>query len=298
MFGAGGGTSSYREIEQTDLIVLWGSNARETHPIFFHHLLKGVRGGARLIGVDPRRSSSAQWADLWLGIDVGSDIALANTMARVIIHAGLHNQAFIEHATTGFEEYAAAVEPFTLEEGERLTGVPAESIEQAALEYARADRAILCWTLGITEHHNAVDNVLALINLGLLCGHVGRWGSGLNPLRGQNNVQGGGDMGAIPNKLPGFQDVENDAEARDRYEAAWGVPIVPEYGWHLSQMFDGMERGELRTLYVIGENPAQSEADTTRARGLLGFEPGYDLARMIDDAIAYRRGDDIGVLPR
>jgi predicted molibdopterin-dependent oxidoreductase YjgC len=274
VFGAGGGTSSYREIEQTDLIVLWGSNARETHPIFFHHLLKGVHNGARLIGVDPRRTSSAKWADLWLGLDVGSDIALANAMARVIIHAGLHNQAFIDHATTGFEEYAAAVEPYTLEEGERLTGVPAESIREAALEYARADRAILCWTLGITEHHNAVDNVLALINLGLLCGHVGRWGSGLNPLRGQNNVQGGGDMGAIPNKLPGFQDIENDADARDRYEAAWGVRIVPEYGWHLSQMFDGMERGELRTLYVIGENPAQSEADTTRARKLM---EGLDL---------------------
>jgi len=274
VFGAGGGTSSYREIEQTDLIVLWGSNARETHPIFFHHLLKGVRGGARLIGVDPRRTTSAQWADLWLGLDVGSDIALSNTMARVIIHAGLHNQAFIEHATTGFEEYAAAVEPFTLEEGERLTGVPAESIEQAALEYARADRAILCWTLGITEHHNGTDNVLALINLGLLCGHVGRWGSGLNPLRGQNNVQGGGDMGAIPNKLPGFQDVEKDTEARARFEAAYGVPIDPQYGWHLSQMFDGMDRGELRSLYVIGENPAQSEADTTRAKRLI---EGLDL---------------------
>jgi predicted molibdopterin-dependent oxidoreductase YjgC len=274
VFGAGGGTSSYREIEQTDLIVLWGSNARETHPIFFHHLLKGVHNGARMIGVDPRRTSSAKWADLWLGLDVGSDIALANTMARVIIHAGLHNQSFIDHATTGFEEYAAAVEPYTLEEGERLTGFPAESIREAALEYARADRAILCWTLGITEHHNAVDNVLALINLGLLCGHVGRWGSGLNPLRGQNNVQGGGDMGAIPNKLPGFQDIEKDAEARDRYEAAWGVPIDPTYGWHLTQMFEGMERGNLRTLYVIGENPAQSEADTTRARKLL---EGLDL---------------------
>src|ERR671936_415902 len=209
-----------------------------------------------------------------MGLDVGSDIALSNTMARVIIHAGLHNKAFIEHATTGFEEYAAAVEPYTLEEGERLTGVPAESIRDAALEFARADRAIICWTLGITEHHNAVDNVLALINLGLLCGHVGRWGSGLNPLRGQNNVQGGGDMGAIPNKLPGFQDIENDAAARDRFEAAWGVPIHPKYGWHLTGMFDAMERGELRTLYVIGENPAQSEADIERARRLL---EGLDL---------------------
>ena len=115
MFGAGGGTSSYREVEETDVIVLWGSNARETHPIFFHHVLKGVRNGARLYVVDPRRTSSAQWADLWLGLDVGTDIALSNTMAREIIHAGLANQPFIERATAGFEEYAASVEPWTLE---------------------------------------------------------------------------------------------------------------------------------------------------------------------------------------
>ena len=269
MFGAGGGTSSYQEIEETDVILLWGSNARETHPIFFHHLLKGVRSGARLFVVDPRRTSSAQWADTWLGLDVGGDIALSNTMAREIIHAGLANHSFIENATEGFEAYAESVEAFTLEEGERLTGVPASVIRDTAHAYARADRAMICWTLGITEHHNAVDNVLALINLALLTGHVGRYGSGLNPLRGQNNVQGGGDMGAIPNKLPGFQDIARDSEARARYEAAWGVPIHPEYGWHLTQMFHGMERGELRTLYVIGENPAQSEADIHRARKLL-----------------------------
>jgi predicted molibdopterin-dependent oxidoreductase YjgC len=270
VFGAGGGTSSYRELEETDVILLWGSNARETHPIIFHHLLKGVRSGARLFVIDPRRTSSAAWGDRWLGLDVGTDIALSNTMAREIIHAGLHNQGFIEHATSGFEEYAASVEPFTLEEGERLTGVPAEAIRETAHAFARADRAVICWTLGITEHHTAVDNVLSLINLGLLCGHVGRYGSGLNPLRGQNNVQGGGDMGAIPNKLPGFQDIERDAEARARYEAAWGTPILAHYGWHLTQMFHAMERGELGTLYVIGENPAQSEADINRARRLLG----------------------------
>ena len=182
---------------------------------------------------------------------------------------GLHNETFVARATDGFEAYAASVEPFTLDEGERLTGVPAEAIREVAHAYARADRAIICWTLGITEHHNAVDNVLALINLGLLCGHVGRYGSGLNPLRGQNNVQGGGDMGAIPNKLPGFQDIECDADARARFEAAWGTPIVPRTGWHLTQMFEAMEHGELRTLYVIGENPAQSEADATKARRLL-----------------------------
>ncbi len=268
MFGAGGGTSSYREVEETDVIILWGSNARETHPIFFHHVLKGVHRGARLFAVDPRRTSSAEWADIWLGIDVGTDISLANAMAKEIIHAGLANMEFIERATTGFEDYRRTVERYPLERAERETGVPAAVIKEVAHAYARADRAQICWTLGITEHHNAVDNVLALINLALLTGHVGRYGSGLNPLRGQNNVQGGGDMGAIPNKLTGFQDVE-DPEKRAKFERAWNCTIPPKRGWHLSQMFEAMERGDLVALYVIGENPAQSEADQKRALHLL-----------------------------
>ena len=273
MFGAGGGTSSYQEIEETDVILLWGSNAREAHPIFFHHLLKGVHRGARLIAVDPRRTTSAQWADLWLGLDVGSDIALANAMGREIIEAGLADREFIDRATTGFEAYRAAVEPCTLAWAERETGVPAEAIREAAHAYARADRAMICWTLGITEHHNGVDNVLALISLSLLTGHVGRYGSGLNPLRGQNNVQGGGDMGALPDRLPGFLHLE-EADLRAPFEAEWGVAIPPVRGWHMSAMFEAMERGDLNALYVIGENPLQSEADRGRTEALLG---GLDL---------------------
>jgi len=250
------------------VILLWGSNARETHPIFFHHLLRGLRRGARLYTVDPRRTSSTQWAHGWLGLDVGSDIALANAVGREIIAAGLEHREFIEHATTGFDAYREMVEPYTLEYAERETGVPGSLIRAMAHAYARADRAMICWTLGITEHHNAVDNVLALINLALLTGHVGRYGSGLNPLRGQNNVQGGGDMGALPDRLPGFQHVEND-EFRARFDKHWGVTIPPKRGWHLSAMFEAMERKELRALYVIGENPLQSEADQARARRLL-----------------------------
>jgi formate dehydrogenase major subunit len=264
----GGGTSSYREVEDTDLIVLWGSNARETHPIFFHHLLKGVHRGAKLFVVDPRRTSSAQWTDKWLGLHVGTDIALANAVAREILASGLENRDFIANATRGFEEFRKHVQKFTLEYAENTCGVPAELIRELAQAYARAGRAQICWTLGITEHHNAVDNVLALINLGLLTGHVGRYGSGLNPLRGQNNVQGGGDMGALPDRLPGFQHVEND-ELRAKFEQAWGVNIPPKRGWHLSGMFDAMERGELKALYVIGENPANSEADAHRTMKLL-----------------------------
>ena len=269
MFGAGGGTSSYREAEETDFIILWGSNARETHPIFFHHVLKGVRNGARLIAVDPRRTTSAEFADLWLGLDVGSDISLANAMAREIIHAGLADREFIGRATTGYDEYARCVEAYPLDRAEKDTGVPGDVIKEVAHAYARADRGMICWTLGITEHHNAVDNVLALINLALLTGKVGRYGCGLNPLRGQNNVQGGGDMGAIPNRLTGFQDLE-DAELRGKFEKAWGgVTIPPKRGYHLSQMFEAMDHGEMKAVYIVGENPARSEADQTRAVRLL-----------------------------
>jgi predicted molibdopterin-dependent oxidoreductase YjgC len=186
-------------------------------------------------------------------------------VGREIIAAGLENREFIEHATTGFEPYKQAVEPYTLSYAERETGVPARTIRDMAHAFARANRALICWTLGITEHHNAVDNVLALINLALLTGHVGRYGSGLNPLRGQNNVQGGGDMGALPDRLPGFQHVEV-AAFREKFERRWGVQIPPTRGWHMSEMFEAMERGEFRALYVLGENPLQSEADQAQTR--------------------------------
>jgi predicted molibdopterin-dependent oxidoreductase YjgC len=264
----GGGTSSYREVEETDVLVLWGSNARDTHPIFFHHVLKGVHNGARLYVVDPRRTSSAQWAAGHLQVNVGTDVALANAVAREILAAGLENRVFIDNATSGYAELCRNVEPWTLERAAAVTGVPAAAIRELAHAYARADRAIICWTLGITEHHNAVDNVRALINLALLTGHVGRYGSGLNPLRGQNNVQGGGDMGALPDRLPGFQHVES-AELRAKFERAWGVKIPPKSGWHLSGMFEAMGRGDLTALYVIGENPASSEADQHHSISLL-----------------------------
>ncbi|MFC6066602.1 molybdopterin oxidoreductase family protein [Streptomyces ochraceiscleroticus] len=263
-FGSGGGTSSYEEVEHTDLIVMWGSNARFAHPIFFQHVLKGIHNGARLYAVDPRRTSTAEWAEHWLGLDVGTDIPLAHAIGREIIHAGLANHAFIRRATSGFEAYAEEVEPWTLSAAEQVTGVPAAAIRGLAHAYATAERAQLCWTLGITEHHNGTDNVRALINLALLTGHVGRYGSGLQPLRGQNNVQGGGDMGAIPNRLPGFQDLL-DPGVREKFESAWSTVIRPRYGRNLTEMFEAMESRELRAVYCIGENPAQSEADSGQA---------------------------------
>jgi len=265
----GGGTSSYREIEETDVVLLWGSNARETHPIFFHHLLKGIHRGARLFAIDPRRTSSARWAESWVGLDVGTDIVVAHAMGREIIARGWHNREFIRDATTGFDAYKESVEPFTLGEAERLSGVPGHVIHDMAKAYATADRAMICWTLGITEHHNGVDNVLSMINLALLTGHVGRYGSGLNPLRGQNNVQGGGDMGALPDRFPGFQHVEVEA-IRRKFEKAWNTKLPEERGWNLSGMFKAMERGDLTALLILGENPLQSEADRRHAERALG----------------------------
>jgi predicted molibdopterin-dependent oxidoreductase YjgC len=255
-------------MEETDVIFLWGANPRENHPIIYHHVLKGIHHGAKLYAVDPRRTPSAQWADVWMGLNVGTDIALANAMARVIIHEGLVREDFVAAATTGFAAYRDAVESYSLEFAEQVTGVPADVIREAAVTYATAPRAIICWTLGITEHHNAVDNVLALINLSLITGHVGRYGSGLSPLRGQNNVQGGGDMGALPNKLVGFQN-PLDPATKARFEAAWGVALPDKLGWNITEMFEAMERKALTGLYVIGENPAQSEADQHRSRALL-----------------------------
>ena len=230
--------------------------------------MQGLRNGASMYAVDPRRTSSSKFADAWLGLDVGTDIAMANAVAREIIHAGLVNQAFIDHSTDGFEAYRDSVEPYTLDVAAEITGVPAEAIKEMAHAYATADKAQILWTLGITEHHNAVDNVLSLCNLALLTGHVGTWGSGLVPLRGQNNVQGGGDMGSLPNKFPGFQDITND-EHRAKFEAVYDAELNPEDGIHLTLMFEAMGRGDLTAAFVIGENPADSEADVDHARRLL-----------------------------
>jgi len=268
VFGAGGGTSSYLEVEETDVILLWGSNAREAHPIYFHHVLKGLDNGARMFAVDPRRTSSAKFADAWLGLNVGTDVAMANAIGREIIAADLHNKDFIAHSSQGFEDYKAHVEPYTLEYAEAITGVPADAIREVAHAYASAEKAQILWTLGITEHHNGVDNVKSLCNLALLTGHVGRWGSGLVPLRGQNNVQGGGDMGALPNKFPGFQDITNP-DHRAKFEAVYGMELNPNNGKHLTLMLEAMEHGEIKAAYCIGENPADSEASAGHSRALL-----------------------------
>ncbi|RKD23243.1 formate dehydrogenase [Ammoniphilus oxalaticus] len=226
---------------------------------------RGIRNGAKMIVIDPREITQTKLAHKWLPVRVGSDIALANAMAHVIIEEGLYNEAFINRATLDFETYRKQMKAYTPERAEQLTGVSATDIREVARLYAKADKAIICWTLGITEHQNGTDNVFSLINLALLTGHIGKYGSGLNPLRGQNNVQGSGDMGALPNRLVGGWSYD-DPIGRKLHEDIWGVPVPNTIGLNLTEMQDAMVRKELKALYVIGENPMQSEADANFAK--------------------------------
>ncbi len=267
VFGAGGGTICYEDFHETNFVLLVGANVAEAHPIIFHHVMKGVHRGAEMVVVDPRKNLTTLRAHEHMAIRVGSDIALLNAIAHVIIREGLHRRDFIDRATDHFEEYQKSVESWTPERAAAITGISASRIESLAKRLAKAEKAIIGWTLGITEHHNAVDNVYALTNLALLTANVGRPGTGLSPFRGQNNVQGGGDMGALPNRLPGYQDLR-DPLVREKFEKGWGVAINPQPGWHQSQMFDAMSKKALRGLYVIGENPVQSEANANHVKGL------------------------------
>ncbi len=268
-FGAGGATTSYEEFENTDVIICWGSNTQECHPIIYNHMRRGVKNGAKMVVVDPRGIDQTRKADKWLPVNVGTDICLANAMGHVIIEEGLQNTEFVERATEHFEDYKEKVAGYTPEYAEEITGVPADDIREVARMYATADKATLNWTLGITEHHNGAEAVFALINLGLLTGHVGKYGSGLNPLRGQNNVQGGGDMGAIPNRMVGGWNW-NDPEAAELFEEVWGSPLPPRIGKNQAEMMQDVEAGELTCMYVIGENPVQSDANEHHHEELFG----------------------------
>lgn len=265
VFGTGAATTSYEEMEHTDVIITWGSNAPEAHPVIYNHMRRGVENGAKLIVIDPRKINSVKIAEKWLPVKVGSDIALANAMAHVIIKENLHNKEFIDRATLEFEAYQKHVDNYTPEYAETITGIPADDIRDVARLYAKADKAIINWTLGITQHHNGSNNVFALINLAILTGHIGKYGSGVNPLRGQNNVQGGGDMGALPNRLTGGW-AYNDPEGRRIHEEVWGKPLPEKIGKHQAQMFEAMESGEMKAVYVIGENPLSSDADSEHIR--------------------------------
>ena len=264
-FGSGAMTNSFKDIENTSLILLIGSNPTEAHPILGVKMKKALKNGAKLIVVDPRRTEMADLADLHLQLKPGSDIALLNGMMNIIINEELWDKDFVEQRTENFAELRAIVEKYPPDKAAEITGLSEELIYQAARMYATTDEASISYTLGITEHVTGTNNVISIANLAMLTGHLGRENVGVNPLRGQNNVQGACDMGALPDVFPGYQKVFNE-EANAKYASAWGVELSNKVGYTIPQMFDNAIRGKVKAMYVMGEDPVLSDPDANHVR--------------------------------
>ena len=264
-FGSGAMTNSINEIPDTKVMFVIGSNATEAHPVIGTKMKQALAKGAKLIVVDPRSTDLAEHSDVWLRLRPGTDIALINGIMNIILANGWEDKEFIEERTEGFEKVREAVQKYTPEVVSQLTGVPVEQLEEAAKIYANAECAEIFYTLGITEHTCGTDNVMSLANLAMLTGNIGKESSGVNPMRGQNNVQGACDMGALPNVYPGYQQVANP-EVQAKFEAAWGVPLDPNPGFMIPDMFEAAVSKDLRALYVLGEDPVITDADANHVR--------------------------------
>ena len=261
-------TNSIGEIEHNDVLFIIGSNATEAHPIIGNKMKRAAQRGAKLIVVDPRRTELAEHAHIWLRLRPGTDNALIDGILHTIITNGWHDQPYIEERCEGFDDLWEAVKDFTAERAAEITGVPAELIVAAAELYARTPRAGLYYTLGITEHTVGTANVMNLANLAMITGHIGVEFAGINPLRGQNNVQGSCDVGALPNSLPGYPSV-NDPDARAKFSAAYGVPMPEQMGLRIPEMFDMAVGGWLKAMFIMGEDPALTDADANHVRKAL-----------------------------
>jgi predicted molibdopterin-dependent oxidoreductase YjgC len=235
-----------------------GSNTTEAHPVLALRIKKAVRKGATLVVADPRKIWLTKLAKRHLQLRPGTDVWLINAMMQTILAEGLQDDDYIREHTEGFDQVREVVSRYTPEEAERVTGVPAEAIRETAREYARERHAGIFYTLGITEHACGVDNIWSLANLVLMTGHLGYESTGLNALRGQNNVQGLNDSGANPSYFPGYQAVD-DPELRRKFSEAWGVEVPATPGYRLDQIVSGLHDGRIKALYLIGENPAQTE---------------------------------------
>ncbi len=258
VFGSGAMTNSMPEIVNNDLIFVIGSNTTETHPIIGLKMKKAFRRGAKLIVADPRKIPLVKFAHLWLQHRPGTDVALLNSIMHVILRESMEDSEFIKSHTEGFEAFRASLADFTPEVGERITGVPKERIREAALLYAQAERAGIYYTMGITQHTHGTDNVYSVANLAMLTGNLGKESVGVNPLRGQNNVQGASDMACAPNVFPGYQKVDLP-QVRERFEKEWGVALSGKVGLTATEMTDAAAHGSLKAMYIMGENPVLSD---------------------------------------
>jgi len=273
VFGSGAMTNSIPEIENNDLLFVIGSNTKENHPIVALRMIKAVRKGAKLIIADPRKVPMVRFAHIWMQHRPGTDVALLNSMMHVIHSEGLTDREFIESHTEDYDRFAAVLDEFTPEVGEKITGVPKEKIIESARLYAGSERAGIYYTMGITQHTHGTDNVFSIANLAMMTGNLGRENAGVNPLRGQNNVQGSSDMGCSPNMYPGYQKVDMPA-IKAKFEKEWNARLSGSIGMTATEMMDAAVEGRLRAMYIMGENPVLSDPDmahTTKALGSLDF---------------------------
>ncbi len=262
-------TNSIGEIEFTDAILAIGTNTTENHPVIGSSVKRAVRRhGAKLIVIDPRRIGLVDYADIWLRPNPGTNVAVLNGLMNVIIDEGLYAKEYVETRTEGFEAMKEAVAKYTPDHVEGITGIPADDLRAAARLYAGANSASILYAMGITQHSHGTDNVKSCANLSMLCGNVGIEGGGVNPLRGQNNVQGACDMGALPNVFPAYQQVAND-DARAKFEAAWGVSLSGKPGLTIMEIMNAAHDGTLKGLYIMGENPMVSDPDLAHVEASL-----------------------------
>ena len=251
-------TNSIREIEGMEVIFIVGSNTKETHPVIANRMIKAYRNGAKIIIADPRSVPMVKFAEVFLRLRPGTDIALLNGIAHVIVNEGLQNDEFIREKTDGFEHWKQTLQEFTPENVEAITGVPKQDLVKAARLYGGSRKAGIFYTMGITQHACGTDNVRAIANLATLTGNIGREFTGVNPLRGQNNVQGASDAACLPNVYPGYQKVDDPA-VRKKFEAAWGVELSPKPGLTATEMMNSAVEGTLKALYIMGENPIMTD---------------------------------------
>jgi len=254
IFGSGAMTNSIREIEGMEVVFIIGSNTKESHPVIANRMIKAYRKGARIIVADPRRVPMVKFSEIFLKMRPGTDVALLNGMANVIITEGMQNDEFIRDKTDGYEAWKKTIQDFSPERVEAITGVPREELVRAARLYGSSRKAGIFYTMGITQHTCGTDNVRAIANLATLTGNIGRESTGVNPLRGQNNVQGASDAACLPNVYPGYQKVDDPA-IQKKFEEAWGVELSPKPGLTATEMMNAAVDGSLKALYIMGENP-------------------------------------------
>ena len=261
VLGSGAMTNSIEEIEGADCILIIGSNTSVAHPLIATRVYRAKARGAKIIVADPRRIPMVLQSDLHLRQNLGTDVALVNGLMHIILKKGWQDQAFIDERTEKFEELKRAIENYPPEKVSGITGIATADLERAAEYYAKAERASILYTMGITQHTTGVDNVKSLANLAMLTGNLGKESTGINPLRGQNNVQGACDMGGLPNVYTGYQPV-TDPAVKQKFEEAWEAKLSDKIGLTATEMFPAILDGKMRALVILGENPMVSDADS------------------------------------